>query len=90
MPQKKISNPRQSRFMAAVARLSRQFHPLPAVPDKYVRARRCRRRQGIQLLASLQPTVDALEKAIGALEDTPPAVCFRTGMAAISTLFLAL
>jgi cystathionine beta-lyase/cystathionine gamma-synthase len=36
------------------------------------------------------PTVDALEKAIGALEGTPPAVCFRTGMAAVSTLFLAL
>lgn len=36
------------------------------------------------------PTVDALERAIGALEDTPPAICFRTGMAAISTLFLAL
>jgi cystathionine beta-lyase/cystathionine gamma-synthase len=35
------------------------------------------------------PTVDALEKAIGALEGTPPAVCFRTGMAAISTLFLS-
>jgi cystathionine beta-lyase/cystathionine gamma-synthase len=35
------------------------------------------------------PTVDALEKAIGALENTPPAVCFRTGMAAISTLFLS-
>ena len=34
------------------------------------------------------PTVDALEKAIGALEATPPAVCFRTGMAAIATLFL--
>lgn len=36
------------------------------------------------------PTVDALERAIGALEETPPAVCFRTGMAAVSTLFLAL
>jgi cystathionine gamma-lyase len=36
------------------------------------------------------PTVDALEKAIGALEGTPPAVCFRTGMAAIATLFLSL
>ena len=36
------------------------------------------------------PTVDALEKAIGALEETPPAVCFRTGMAAITTLFLSL
>lgn len=35
------------------------------------------------------PTVDALEQAIGALEGTPQAVCFRTGMAAVSTLFLA-
>jgi len=35
------------------------------------------------------PTVDALEKAIGALEGTPPAVCFRTGMAAITTLLLS-
>jgi len=35
------------------------------------------------------PTVDALEKAIGALEGTPPAVCFRTGMAAVATLFLS-
>ena len=36
------------------------------------------------------PTVDALEKAIGALEGTPPVVCFRTGMAAVTTLFLTL
>lgn len=35
------------------------------------------------------PTVDALELAIGALEGTPQAVCFRTGMAAVTTLFLA-
>jgi cystathionine beta-lyase/cystathionine gamma-synthase len=35
------------------------------------------------------PTVDALEKAIGALEETPPAICFRTGMAAIATLMLS-
>ena len=35
------------------------------------------------------PTVDALEQAIGALEGTPQAVCFRTGMAAVTTLFLA-
>lgn len=35
------------------------------------------------------PTVDALEHAIGALEGTPQAVCFRTGMAALTTLFLA-
>ena len=36
------------------------------------------------------PTVSALEEALGALEDTPPAVCFATGMAAISAIFLAL
>ena len=36
------------------------------------------------------PTLDALERAIGALEGTPPAVCFRTGMAAVTTLFLSL
>jgi len=35
------------------------------------------------------PTVDALEQAIGELEGTPQAVCFRTGMAAITTLFLS-
>lgn len=35
------------------------------------------------------PTVDALENAIGALEGTPQAVCFRTGMAAVTTLFLS-
>jgi cystathionine beta-lyase/cystathionine gamma-synthase len=36
------------------------------------------------------PTVSALEAAIGALEKAPPAICFGTGMAAISALFLAL
>lgn len=35
------------------------------------------------------PTVEALEHAIGALEGTPPAVCFRTGMAAETALFLS-
>lgn len=35
------------------------------------------------------PTVSALEDALGALENTPPAVCFSTGLAAITTLFLA-
>jgi cystathionine beta-lyase/cystathionine gamma-synthase len=35
------------------------------------------------------PTVDALERSIGALEGTAPAVCFRTGMAAESTLFFS-
>src|SRR5438876_6454414 len=34
------------------------------------------------------PTVAALERALGALEGTPPAICFATGMAAISTVFL--
>jgi cystathionine beta-lyase/cystathionine gamma-synthase len=36
------------------------------------------------------PTVDALEKALGALEQTPPTVCFRSGMAAITTLLFSL
>lgn len=36
------------------------------------------------------PTVDALENALAALEGTRGAVCFRTGMAAVSTLFLSL
>jgi cystathionine beta-lyase/cystathionine gamma-synthase len=34
------------------------------------------------------PTVDALEQALGTLEGAP-AVCFRTGMAAITSLFLS-
>lgn len=36
------------------------------------------------------PTVAALERNLGAIEGTPPAVCFRTGMAAITSLLLAL
>lgn len=36
------------------------------------------------------PTVAALEARLGALEDAPPAVCTRTGMAAVTTLVLAL
>lgn len=36
------------------------------------------------------PTVDALEQAIAALEGTASAVCFRTGMAAITTLLFSL
>lgn len=36
------------------------------------------------------PTVNALEQAIAALEGTATALCFRSGMAAISTLCLAL
>lgn len=39
---------------------------------------------------SSNPTVSALEAALGALEAAPDAVCFGTGMAAITTLFLSL
>ncbi len=35
------------------------------------------------------PTVAALEVALGELEDAPPAVCFGTGMAATTALLLA-
>ncbi|MGK0481275.1 MAG: cystathionine beta-lyase/cystathionine gamma-synthase [Planctomycetota bacterium] len=34
------------------------------------------------------PTVAALEEALGALENAPPAVCHKTGMASITALFL--
>ncbi len=36
------------------------------------------------------PTVSALEAALGAFENAPAAVCFSTGMAAITALFLSL
>lgn len=36
------------------------------------------------------PTVAAIERALGALENAPAGVCFGTGMAAISTLAIAL
>lgn len=36
------------------------------------------------------PTVAALETALGDLEDAPPAVCFGTGLGAETALFLAL
>ncbi len=36
------------------------------------------------------PTVDALEDTLGRLENAPPAVCFASGMAAETALFLAL
>jgi cystathionine beta-lyase/cystathionine gamma-synthase len=45
--------------------------------------------KGFTYSRAANPTVSALEAALGALEDTPPAVCFATGMAAISTLLLA-
>lgn len=46
--------------------------------------------KGFTYSRAANPTVDALERALGALENTPPAVCFGTGMAAISTLFLSM
>lgn len=46
--------------------------------------------KGFTYSRAANPTVSALEAALGALEDTPPAVCFCTGMAAISALFLAI
>ena len=36
------------------------------------------------------PTVSCLEHTLGRLEDAPPAVCFATGLAAETALFLAL
>lgn len=36
------------------------------------------------------PTVSALETCLGALEDAPPSVCFSSGLAAETALFLAL
>ncbi len=36
------------------------------------------------------PTVDELERRLGALEDAPPAVCFASGIAAETALFLTL
>lgn len=38
---------------------------------------------------SANPTVEALERNLGALEQAPPAACFATGMAAITGLLLA-
>jgi len=46
--------------------------------------------KGFTYSRAANPTVDALERALGAVERTPPAVCFATGMAAITTLFLSL
>lgn len=45
--------------------------------------------KGFTYSRAANPTVSALEAALGALEHTPPALCFATGMAAISALFLA-
>ncbi len=45
--------------------------------------------KGFSYSRGANPTVAALEQAIASLEDTPGAICFRTGMAAITTLLLA-
>lgn len=44
--------------------------------------------KGFTYTRSGNPTVAALERNLGEIEGTPPALCFATGMAAISTLFL--
>jgi len=46
--------------------------------------------KGFTYSRAANPTVSALERALGALEDAPPAVCFGTGMGAITALFLSL
>src|SRR5258708_19794858 len=43
--------------------------------------------KGFTYSRAANPTVDALERALGSLENAPPAVCFSTGMAAIRTSF---
>ena len=48
------------------------------------------RHKGFTYSRAQNPTVDALERSLGALEDAPQAVCFATGMAAISTLCFTL
>jgi cystathionine beta-lyase/cystathionine gamma-synthase len=47
------------------------------------------RDKGFTYTRASNPTVNALEAALGAFEDTPPAVAFKTGMAAITALCLA-
>ena len=48
------------------------------------------RHKGFTYSRDTNPTVAALEQALGALEGTPPAICTATGMAATSVLCLAL
>ncbi|MCA8981598.1 MAG: PLP-dependent transferase [Planctomycetes bacterium] len=47
------------------------------------------RHKGFTYSRDTNPTVAALERALGSLEGTPPAVCTATGMAATSVLCLA-
>ncbi len=46
--------------------------------------------RGYTYTRSKNPTVHALERNLGSLEEAPPAVTFATGMASITGLFLAL
>ena len=46
--------------------------------------------KGYTYSRSSNPTVSALEKKLGELEEVPSAICFATGMAATTTLLLAL
>ncbi len=46
--------------------------------------------QGYTYSRTANPTRAAFERRLGALEDAPPAVAFASGLAAISSLFLAL
>lgn len=46
--------------------------------------------KGFTYTRSGNPTVAALERVLGALEDAPQAACFGTGLAAIHALFLSL
>ncbi len=48
------------------------------------------RDKGYTYSRAANPTVAALERNLGALENALPAVCFGTGMSAIAALFLAL
>src|SRR5262249_18150418 len=46
------------------------------------------RHKGFTYSRAANPSVDQLERALGELEGSLPAVCFSTGMAAITTLLL--
>ena len=48
------------------------------------------RHKGFTYSRAANPSVDQLERALGELEGSLPTVCFSTGMAATTTLFLAL
>src|SRR5947209_7866442 len=48
------------------------------------------RHKGFTYSRAANPSVDQLERALGEIEGSLPAVCFSTGMAAITTLFLTL